>query len=80
MDIVKLKENYGDKLTFWGGISTQQTLPYGTPDEVRKEARRVRDIMSKNGGYIFSPSQDIQNDVPVENIMALLEVAREKVA
>ena len=77
MDIQRLKENYGDKLTFWGGISTQQTLPYGTPDEVKKEARRVRDMMSENGGYIFSPSQDIQRDVPVENIMALLEVARE---
>ena len=79
MDIQKLKENYGDKLTFWGGISTQLTLPYGTPDDVRKEARRVRDLMSKNGGYIFSPAQDIQRDVPVENIMALLEVAREKI-
>ena len=78
MDIRMLKENYGDRLTFWGAISTQQTLPYGTPDEVRKEARRVRDLMSKNGGYIFSPSQDIQRDVPVENVMALLEVAREK--
>lgn len=79
MDIQKLKENYGDRLTFWGGISTQQTLPYGTPDEVKKEARRVRDMMAKNGGYIFAPSQDIQRDVPAENIMALLEVAREKV-
>ncbi len=77
MDIQKLKTDYGDKLTFWGGISTQQTLPYGTPDDVRKEARRVRDLMSKDGGYIFSPSQDIQRDVPLENIMALLEVARE---
>lgn len=78
MDIQKLKENYGDRLTFWGGIGTQQILPYGTPDDVRKEARRVRDMMSRNGGYIFSPAQDIQRDVPVENIMALLDVAREK--
>jgi len=79
MDIVKLKDNYGDKLAFWGGISTQDTLPYGTPDEVKAEARRVRDILSKDGGYILSPSQNIQGDVPVENIMALLEVAKEKV-
>jgi uroporphyrinogen decarboxylase len=78
MDIQMLKENYGHKLTFWGGISTQQTLPYGTPEEVKQEARRVRDLMSKNGGYILSPSQDIQRDVPVENVLALLEVAREK--
>ena len=78
MDIQKLKENYGDKLTFWGGIGTQRILPYGTPDDVKKEARRVREMMSKNGGYIFSPAQDIQRDVPAENIMALLDVAREK--
>jgi len=77
MDIEKLKNTYGDKLAFWGAISTQDTLPYGTPDEVKEEARRVRDMMSQNGGYILSPAQSIQGDVPVENIMALLEVARE---
>ena len=77
MDIAKLKRQYGDKLTFWGGISTQQTLPYGTPDAVRTEARGVRDLMSRNSGYIFSPAQSIQADVPVENFLALLEVARE---
>ena len=77
MDIQMLKQNYGDKLSFWGGISTQDTLPYGTPDEVKKEARRVRDIMAKNGGYILSPSQSLQGDVPVENILALMEVANE---
>ncbi len=79
MDIQKLKKDFGDKLTFWGGISTQDTLPYGTPDEVKKEARRIRNIMSKDGGYIFAPSQSIQGDVPVENILALLEVANEPV-
>ncbi len=78
MDIRELKEKYGDRLTFWGGISTQKTLPYGTPEEVKKEARQVRDLMSKSGGYIFAPAQSIQSDVPLDNIMALLEVAREK--
>jgi len=79
MDIQKLKEDYGHKLAFWGGISTQDTLPYGTPEEVKKEARRVRDMMSKDGGYVLAPSQSIQGDVPVENIIALLEVANEAV-
>jgi len=78
MDIAMLKREYGEHLTFWGGISTQQTLPRGTPDEVRAETRRVRDMMSKGGGYILSPSQGIQDDVPLENIFALFEVAREK--
>ena len=77
MDIDALKRDFGPRLTFWGGISTQQTMPYGTPEDVKKEARAVRDMMSKGGGYIFSPSQGIQGDVPPQNIMALLEVARE---
>ena len=77
MDIERLKQDYGDKLAFWGGISTQQTLPYGTPDEVREETRQVTKLMAKNGGYILSPAQSIQDDVPLENIIAMLEVARE---
>ena len=77
MDIDRLKADYGDRLTFWGGISTQTVLPFGTPDDVRTEARRVRDLMSAGGGYILSPSQALQDDVPAENIDALLEVARE---
>jgi uroporphyrinogen decarboxylase len=79
MDIAALKREYGDRIAFWGGISTQQTLPYGTPDDVRAEARAVRNLLSQGGGYIFSPAQSIQSDVPVENILALLEVAREQV-
>ena len=77
MDLTFLKESYGDRLTFWGGLSTQQTLPFGTPDEVRGEARRVRDLLGRGGGCVFAPSQEIQGDVPAENILALLEVARE---
>ncbi len=77
MDIAELKRDFGDRLTFWGGIGTQRVLPYGTPDEVRAEARRVRDLLGRDGGYVLSPSQALQGDVPVENIEALLEVARE---
>jgi len=77
MDLNGLKERYGRDLTFWGGLSTQQTLPFGTPDEVRTEARRVRDLLSQGGGHIFAPAQEIQGDVPAQNILALLEVASE---
>jgi len=77
MEIAALKRNFGDRLAFWGGISTQTVLPFGTADEVRAEARRVRDLMGAGGGYILAPSQDLQADVPVENVLALLEVARE---
>ncbi len=78
MDLATLKKEYGNSLTFWGGISTQRALPYGTPEEVRTEARRVRDLMSQGGGYILAPAQGIQGDVPAENIMALIEVAKER--
>ena len=77
MDLHRLKNDFGDKLTFWGGVSTQQTLPYGTPEEVKGESRRVRDLLAEDGGLIFSPAQEIQGDVPAENILALIEVARE---
>jgi len=77
MDIARLKRDFGARLTFWGGISTQKTLPYGTPDEVKLEARQVKRMMAAGGGYIFAPAQSIQEDVPRANIEALLEVARE---
>ncbi len=77
MDISVLKQTYNKNLTFWGGIGTQHVLLRSTPDEVKKEARRIRNMMAVNGGYIFSPSQSVQADVPVENVFALLEVARE---
>lgn len=77
MDLAKLKRDFGDKLAFWGGISTQQVLPFGTPDEVKAEVRRVRRLMATGGGYILAPAQEIQEDVPAENIIALVEAARE---
>ncbi len=76
MDIAQLKRDYGAKLTFWGGISTQQTLPYGTPDEVSAEVARVIELMSAGGGYITAPAQHIQDDVPLENMLALIETAK----
>lgn len=78
MDLATLKRAYGNRLTFWGGISTQRALPYGTPDEVKTETRRVRSLMSQGGGYILAPAQEIQGDVPAANIMALIEAAKEK--
>lgn len=76
MDIYEIKRKYGDRLTFWGGISTQRTLPYGTPQQVRDETRAVIQAMSRNGGYIASPAQGIQDDVPVANMLALLDELR----
>ncbi|HEY5585892.1 MAG TPA: uroporphyrinogen decarboxylase family protein [Ruminiclostridium sp.] len=76
MDIYKIKENFGDKLTFFGGISTQRTLPYGTSEEVVEESKKIIKAMSVNGGYITAPSQEIQTDVPYENVRALIDTAK----
>ena len=78
MDLVKIKRLHGDKLTFWGGVSTQQTLPYGTPDQVRAEVSQVVDILGAGGGYILAPAQSIQSDVPYENACAMIEEARSR--
>lgn len=77
MDLGFLKREYGDAITFYGGISTQQTLPNGTPAEVAAEVRETVALMSVDGGYITSPSQEIQTDVSYENLRALIDTAAE---
>jgi uroporphyrinogen decarboxylase len=73
MDPEGLKRDFGDKLTYCGMISTQHTLPHGTAEECRAEARHRIDVIGKGGGYIFSPAHCIQPDTPLENILAIYE-------
>jgi uroporphyrinogen decarboxylase len=73
-----LKRDFGDQLTFCGMISLQQTLTYGTEEECRQEAERRIQVIGKNGGYIFSPPNTITMDTPLENILAIYEVATGK--
>jgi len=76
MDITSLKAKYGDELAFYGGISTQRTLPRGTPEEVEEEVRRTVRTMAKGGGYILAPGITLQHDVPLENILAFIRAAQ----
>lgn len=70
-----LKREFGARLTFFGGIATQTTLPFGTPDEVRREVRdRIR-VLGAGGGYIISPDHNLLDGVPPENVVALYEEA-----
>ena len=78
MDPIELKREFGDKLTYCGMISTQQTLPRGTIEQCRAEARHRLDVIAKGGGYIFAPAHNIQPDTPVENILAIYEEATGK--
>jgi uroporphyrinogen decarboxylase len=73
MDLGFLKKEYGKHITFWGGIDTQGVLPKGTPEEVKKLASDTIRILGKGGGYIIGPAQEIMNDVPIENVKALVE-------
>ncbi len=68
-----LKARFGDRLSFWGGINTQRILPFGTPEEVAVEARRVIGILGKGGGYILNSIHNIQAEVPPSNIVAMFE-------
>ena len=76
LDFKFLKREYGEYLTFWGGVSTQQTMPYGTPGDVRAEIRERIKVLAKGGGYILAPSHELQGDVPLENMLAFIDEAQ----
>ena len=73
-DIREFKREYGKDLAVWGGISTQQLLPYATPEEVRRVTIETMKILGENGGYIAAPTHDVPGDVPPENIEVLIDV------
>jgi uroporphyrinogen decarboxylase len=75
MDPDILKQKWGDRLCFHGGVSVQSTLPFGKPEDVHKEVRQRIEVMGENGGYILAPSHAIQGGTPPENIIAFLEEA-----
>jgi uroporphyrinogen decarboxylase len=78
MDMRKIKREFGKDLSFWGGgIDTQNTLPMGTPEQVRDEVRRNLDVLMPGGGFVFNTVHDIQADVPAENILAMVEAIHE---
>ncbi|MBN2272702.1 MAG: methyltransferase [Bacteroidales bacterium] len=72
MDPQQLKNEFGKNIVFWGGgIDTQKTLPFGTPDEVYREVRKNIDIFSPGGGFVFNTVHNIQSNIPVENLLAM---------
>ncbi|MEI7846084.1 MAG: uroporphyrinogen decarboxylase family protein [Chloroflexota bacterium] len=76
-DLPELKKRYGDKLTFCGAVDTHRVLPTGTPAEVRDEVRRVQEILAPGGGYMLAPVHTIMDDVPPENILAMVDAVIE---
>lgn len=72
-DLPALKSEFGQDLTFEGGIGTQVTLPFGTPQQVRDEIRQARLTLGTGGGYIMTTTKPVRPEVPVENAVACVE-------
>ncbi|MDD5707457.1 MAG: uroporphyrinogen decarboxylase family protein [Kiritimatiellae bacterium] len=72
MDVFALMRQYHGRLAFHGGLSTQRTLPYGSPDDVRRATRALLSA-GRDGGYIFAPAHAVEGDVPLENMLAFIE-------
>jgi hypothetical protein len=78
MDPAALKQRYGDRLVFWGGgVDTQQTLPFGTPEQVREQVLQRCRIFAPGGGFVFNTIHNVQARTPVENIVAMVDAVRE---
>ena len=77
MDPARIKAEFGDRLSFWGTIDEQHTLPFGSPDDVRQEVRQRLATVGKGGGLILGPTHHVQLDTPLENFRALVETVRD---
>lgn len=73
MNPYRLKQSWGDRITFWGCLGSQSTIPWGTPDQIRAEIQRLAGEMSRGGGYILAPAKPLQPETPVENAVAVVE-------
>ena len=78
MDPQRLKTEFGKDITFWGGgVNTQKTLPFGSSGEVKEEVKKLIDIFSPGGGFVFNAVHNIQAKTPIENIVSMIEVINE---
>jgi uroporphyrinogen decarboxylase len=75
MDVAALMARYRGRLAFFGGLSMQRTLPYGSAADVRQETARLLEL-GRAGGYILAPAHAVEGDVPLENMLAFIELAQ----
>jgi len=78
MDPAKLKREFGNDIVFWGGgVDTQKTMPFGTPEEVYKEVKERIEIFNDGGGFVFNAIHNLQANSPVENMLAMLQAVKD---
>lgn len=78
MNPADLKQKYGDRIVFWGGgVDTQKTLPFGTPEDVRIEVLQRCEVLAPHGGFVFNAVHNVQARTPVANIAAMLNAVKE---
>ena len=78
MEPEHLKREYGDDLVFWGGgVDTQHTLPFGTPDEVREQVLRRCEVFGADGGFVFNSIHNVQAGTPIANMIAMVDAVHE---
>ena len=77
MEAENLQAKFGGRISFYGGVDTQELLPFGTPQQVEEDVLRLIEVLGSNGGYVAAASNAVQPDVPVEYILALYRTARE---
>ena len=73
MNPYNLKKKWGEKISFWGGLGSQSTIPWGTPAEIHAEVRKLRREMGKGGGYVLAPAKALQPETTIENAIAVLD-------
>lgn len=76
MDPYEMKKQFGDRLSFYGGVSIQKLLPYGTPQQIADEVKRLLEQVGRNGGFIVAPSHDMPGDIPLKNLLAFIETVQ----
>jgi uroporphyrinogen decarboxylase len=77
MDAVKVKKDFGNRLSFWGTVGTQTTMPFGTPDDVRKVVKERVETVGEGGGLLIAPTHILEPEVPWENVLAFFEAVDE---
>jgi len=78
MEARGLKQRFGKDIVFWGGgVDTQKTMAFGTPEEVYREVRERIDIFNREGGFVFDAIHNVQGNTPIDNVLAMFRAIKE---